>query len=341
MFRITHPGARNTTAHGALGRQPRTFPGYAELMGDSTLGSADLDLALVRNFTVVAEHRHFGRAAAALHVTPSSLSRQITRLEQQVGARLLDRTPRGSQLTEAGQVFLPLAAETLRAAAQATARARAAAQPSVITVGFIMNIIVTPAVRELRRQYPDADVRTRYLQWSEVQTALLEHHVDAAVARLPFPTGQLDVTVLYDEPRVLVVPADHRLAGKESVALDDIADEPLPRSLDPAWNAFWRIDPRPDGRPAPDGPLVTTAEDKIELIAGGQAVAIIPATAFVGNARPDLVAIPLDGVEPSHVALATRAGDRGRLVRAFRKCARSRLTRSLPATATEPISGSQ
>jgi DNA-binding transcriptional LysR family regulator len=304
-------------------------------MRDSVLPSADLDLALVRSFTVVAEQQHFGRAAAALHITPSSLSRQITRLERQVGARLLDRTPRGSQLTEAGQVFLPLATEALRTAAQAAARARAAALPSLITIGFTVNLIVTPAVRELRNQYPHADVRTLYLEPHELRAALLEHRVDAVVARLPFPTGQLDVTVLYDEPRVLVVPTDHRLAGKESVTLDDIADEPLPRTLDPAWNAFWRIDPRPDGRPAPDGPLVKAVEDKIELIAGGQAVAIIPASAPISSLRPDLTTIPLEGVEPSHVALATRAGDRGRLVTAFRKCAQSHLT-GKTWMATEP-----
>ncbi|MGH3249349.1 MAG: LysR family transcriptional regulator, partial [Trebonia sp.] len=79
-------------------------------MRDS-LPSSAIDLALARSFIVVAEQRHFGRAAAALHLTPSSLSRQITRLERQVGARLLDRTPRGTQLTEAGRSFLPLATE--------------------------------------------------------------------------------------------------------------------------------------------------------------------------------------------------------------------------------------
>jgi DNA-binding transcriptional LysR family regulator len=286
---------------------------------------ADLDLALVRAFTVVAEQRHFGRAAAALHVTPSSLSRQVTRLERQVGARLVDRTPRGSRLTEAGQAFMPLAAEALRLAAQAAARARAAADPDLITIGFTMNIIVTPAVRELRRQHPGAVVRTQYLPWDALPAALTGHRVDAAVARLPFPTDGLDVTVLYDEPRVLVVPRDHRLAGKESVTLDEIADEPMIRSLDPAWNAFWRVDPRPDGRAAPDGPLVTTVEDKIELVAEGRALAIIPATAPVSSVRPDLTTVPLDGAEPSHVALATRAGDGGRLVSAFVKCARARL----------------
>jgi DNA-binding transcriptional LysR family regulator len=286
----------------------------------------DLDLRLVRYFTAVAEYRHFGRAAEALRVAQPSLSRQIRHLEQQLGARLLDRTPQGSRLTEAGEVFLPLARALLRSADQAAARTRAAAQPSRITVGYTIGLIVTPAVRQLRREHPDADVQTLHLDWNQPREALLDHRVDAVVTRLPIRTGGLHVTVLYDEPRVLLVPLDHRLAGKESVSIDDIADEPIPRLPDPAWNAYWRIDPRPDGSPAPDGPLVEAIEDKNELIAAGQAVAVIPAGVASGSPRPDLTTIPLDGVEPSHVVLATRAGDRGRLVTAFRKCAQALLT---------------
>jgi len=288
----------------------------------------DLDLRLVRYFTVVAEHRHFGRAAEALRVAQPSLSRQIRHLEQQLGARLLDRTPQGSRLTEAGEVFLPLARALLRSADQAAARTRAAAQPSRITIGYTIGLIVTPAVRQLRREHPDADVQTLHLDWNEPREALLDHRVDAVVTRLPIRTDGLHVTVLYDEPRVLLVPLDHRLAGKESVSIDDIAGEPIPRLPDPAWNAYWRIDPRPDGSPAPDGPLVAAIEDKNELIAAGQAVAVIPAGVAVGSPRPDLTTIPLDGVEPSHVVLATRTGDRGRLVSAFRKCAQALLTGS-------------
>jgi len=288
----------------------------------------DLDLRLVRYFTVVAEHQHFGRAAEALHVAQPSLSRQIRHLEQQLGARLLDRTPQGSRLTEAGEVFLPLARTLLRSADQAAARTRAAARPSRITIGYTIGLIVTPAVRQLRREHPDADVQTLHLDWNQPREALLDHRVDAVVTRLPLRTAGLHVTILYDEPRVLLVPLDHRLAGKESVSIDDIADEPIPRLPDPAWNAYWRIDPRPDGSPAPDGPLVEAIEDKNELIAAGQAVAVIPAGVAVGSPRPDLTTIPLDGVEPSHVVLATRAGDRGRLVAAFRKCAQALLTGS-------------
>jgi DNA-binding transcriptional LysR family regulator len=292
----------------------------------------DLDLRLVRYFVAVAEHRHFGRAAADLHTAQPSLSRQIRRLEQQLGARLLDRTPQGTRLTEAGEVFLPHATALLRSAAKAAALTKAAADPSRITIGYTTGLIVTRGVRELRRRHPDADARTVHLGWNEPRTALLDHRVDAVLARLPFPTDGLHVTVLYDEPRVVIVPRFHRLAGKESVTLDDIADEPLPkvRNPDPVWSAFWRIDPRPDGRPAPDGPLVDDAEQKLELIAAGEAVAISAGCHVVGM-RPDLTMIPIDGVEPCHVVLATRAGDRNRLVAQFRKIAEAHLTGPEPA----------
>lgn len=286
----------------------------------------DLDLRLVGYFVVVAEHKHFGRAASALRVAQPSLSRQIRRLEQQLGVRLLDRTPQGTRVTAAGEVFLPRAKALLRSAAQAAAQARAAAQPSRITIGYTTGMIVTPAVRELRREHPDADVAVMHLDFERARTALLDHAVDAVMTRLPFPTDQLHVTILYDEPRVLAVPVDHRLAGRDSVTLDDIADEPMPRvrHSDPAWSAYWRIDPRPDGRRAPDGPFIEALEDKFELIASGQAVAIT--AGFRGNSlRPDIVTIPLENVEPSHVVLATRAGDRSRLVAAFRKLAEAHL----------------
>jgi DNA-binding transcriptional LysR family regulator len=306
-------------------------------MPDTSRPAADLELRLVRYFTVVAEQSHFGRAAAELRIAQPSLSRQIRRLEQQLGVRLLDRTPRGTRLTEAGDAFLPRARALLRAAAQAAASAQAAARPTRITIGYTSGLIITPAVRELRHREPDADVQTMHLSYREAREALLDHRADAVITRMPVGTDGLHVTVLYDEPRELLIPRDHRLAGKESITLDDIADEPMPRLPDPAWNAYWRIDPRPDGTPAPDGPLVNDVEDKLELIAAGQAVAIVSAGIRAGRMHPDVTTVPLDGIEPSHVVLATRAGDRGRLVAAFRRCAHDCLT--APAADLGPAGG--
>jgi DNA-binding transcriptional LysR family regulator len=299
-------------------------------MTDAAPSLGDLDLRLVRYFTVVAEHQNFGRAAAALHLAQPSLSRQVQRLEDQLGVRLLDRTPQGSRLTEAGRVFLPQAQALLRSARQATMTARAAAPPGSITIGYVSDFIITPAVRDLRRRYPEAEVRTLHLDWDHVHRALPEHRVDAIVMRMPFPfpTERLRVTVLYEEPRVLVVPEFHRLAGKESVSVDDFADEPLVRfpGTSNAWTAFWRLEPRADGRTAPAGPVVETFEDKLEVVASGQAVAVLPAGHQRGGPRPDLATVPIEGVEPCRVVVVTRAGDGNRLVAAFVEVARAHLT---------------
>jgi hypothetical protein len=100
---------------------------------------------------------------------------------------------------------------------------------------------------------------------------------------------------------------------------------PRMRDSDPAWSAFWRVDPRPDGRRAPDGPFIEALEDKFEVVAAGEAV-VISAGVRANALRPDLTTIPLEGVEPSHVVLATRADDRSRLVAAFRRLAEAHLT---------------
>ena len=196
---------RDANQASCLSYPPKAPEAYSELMTDLASRAVDLDLRLVGYFVAVAEHRHFGRAAAELRVAQPSLSRQIRRLEQQMGVRLFDRTPQSTRLTEAGEVFLPRAKALLRSAAQATAQARDAAQPGRITIGYTTTRIITPVVRALRREHPDADVQTLHLDWNQPRDALLDHRVDAVVCVLPFSTDQLHVTILYDEPRVVLI----------------------------------------------------------------------------------------------------------------------------------------
>ena len=292
--------------------------------------AADLDLRLVRYFTVVADQLNFGRAAVALRLAQPSLSRQIQRLEKQLGVRLFDRTPQGSRLTAAGEAFLPEAHTLLRAARQATLTAHAAAPTGSITIGFVGDFFITPATRDLRRRHPGAEVRIRRQSWKNVPAALLDHRVDALIARLPFPFAvhHLRITVLYEEPRVLVVPATHRLADRESVVLADFADEALIQYPCTAteWNAFWRLDPRPDGRPAPPGPLVESFEDRLELVAEGRAMAILAGGDRRSTERDDLASVEIKDIDLCRVVVASRADDRSPLVAAFHESARAHLT---------------
>lgn len=290
----------------------------------------DLDLRVVRYVVALAEHGTFADAAAGLGITQPALSRQVRRFEQALGVDLFTRTPRGTSLTPAGETFVPEARVLLDAARRAVARVDAVAHPNRITVGWTTNVLVTPAVRELQRRRPAADVRTVHLAWNAVRRALLDHEVDAVVTRLPVAEADLHLTPLYDEPRVLLVGEDHRLAGSPSVSVGQLGSEPMPRVDDEAWNAFWRIDPRPDGSPAPDGPLVRTMEDKLELVAAGRAVAVVAAADDDGTLRHDVVAVPLADAEPSQVVLATRAAETSPIVVAFRAVARAQLTGPVP-----------
>jgi DNA-binding transcriptional LysR family regulator len=268
----------------------------------------DLDLRLVRYFTVVAEHLNFGRAAAALHLAQPSLSRQIQRLEHELGVRLFDRTPQGSHLTAAGRAFLPEAQAVLYAARRAAVTARSAAPEQAITVGYVADLVITAALRELRRRHPGARVSARHLNWQDTH-ALPDLRVDALVARmpLPFPTGRLRVTVLYDEARVLIVPKSHRLADKESVTLDDLADEQLVACT--SSPVIWSGPREPS--------LEDSFEDKLELVADGRAMAILPAGDRRATVRTDLAAVPVAGIDPCQVVLTTRADDPNPLATEF------------------------
>jgi DNA-binding transcriptional LysR family regulator len=282
---------------------------------------SDLDLRLVGYFTVVAEHANFARAAAVLHVAQPSLSRQIQRLEHHLGVRLFDRTPQGSRLTEAGRAFLPQAQALLQAARQAEATARDAGGPREFTIGYVEDLVITDAVRRLRHQHPAARIRTRHLAWNDAH-ALTDRRVDALVARapLPFPADRMRLTELWTEPRVLVVSTSHRLAGKESVAFDDLRDEVLPQcpSAVPQWSDFARLEPRPDGVAAPSAPVgYESFEDKLDLVAEEGAVLILAAGDRRPRLRPDLTTVPIEDVEPVRVVLATRAADDHPLITDF------------------------
>jgi DNA-binding transcriptional LysR family regulator len=280
----------------------------------------DFDLRVVRYFVAVAEHGHFGKAAAALHITQPSLSRQIRGLEKQLGTTLLQRTPQGSHLTDAGRALLTHAQTMLATAARAAAHTRAAAAPRRITIGYTTNLVVGNAVRELRRRHPDAEVNVRHLEWNGAYPALVGHLVDVSVTRLPIPRDDVDVTVLYQEPRALLLSRRHRLANRDFVVLEDLEGEVMPRVSDPVLDRYWRIDPRP-GWTAPDGPVLDDAAEMFDFIATGNAVLIVPADSRVPDLEPELTTVPLHDVEPSEVALVRRTGESNSLVAEFAACA--------------------
>ncbi|WP_426503644.1 hypothetical protein ACPPVO_39310 [Dactylosporangium sp. McL0621] len=116
--------------------------------------------------------------------------------------------------------------------------------------------------------------------------------------------------VLYDEPRVAVLPAFHPLAGRASLTAGDLADEDLVACT--SSPTMWSTPPGPED----------TFEDKLELIASG-AVAVLPAGDRRSTLHPGVATIPITGIEPCQVVAVTRAGDRSSLIAAFKNAARA------------------
>lgn len=116
-------------------------------------------------------------------------------------------------------------------------------------------------------------------------------------------------------------------------AIGHLADEPIPRLRDcaPTWNALWCIVPRPDGRPTAHSSTTSTSGGPRRVRAG-----IAITTVFHEVLHPDITAVPLEGVAPSHVVVAIRVGDRSRLVAAFRNLAQVHLTGPEPHLTLRP-----
>ncbi|MFD8783674.1 LysR family transcriptional regulator [Kitasatospora sp. NPDC059599] len=281
----------------------------------------DLELRLVRYFTVVAAHQHFGRAAADLHVAQPALSRQIQRLEKYLGTRLLDRVPQGTRLTPAGQRFLPRAQALLQAARQAELTVREEAETERITIGYVEDLVITAAVRELRRRYPDAEITTRHLSCRDLGV-LSDKRVDALIARAPLPLADDDVftTPLYEEPRMLVVPRGHPWADRPSVTAEELAGkEAAPCPFETTdWTSYRILG-------AGLSPI-ESYEDKLELVASGGAIAVLPVGDRRSSLRPDLVTVPIEGAPSSKVVLVSRKGDPNPMIRNLRLVAGAVLT---------------
>lgn len=267
----------------------------------------DLDLRKLRYFVAVAEHRHFGRAAAELHIAQPVLSRQIRALEQELKVQLFARDKRSTELTPAGRQLLADAPPLLASAAGVRRRAvLAARERGVFTVGFMPGLRVTAAVRALSDQHPDVSVQVMRTSWDDQIEVLRDGRVDVSYVRLPVDQRGLRIEPLLTEPVVAALPTEHRLSGKDSLHLTDLADEPLLQN--PAAVPGWRDRV---------GTTLRTVEEKLENVAAGRGFVVLPRSTATFYTRQDITYVPLDDAAPSQVCLAWESTRRAPLIRTF------------------------
>ncbi|MGW1346658.1 LysR family transcriptional regulator [Kribbella sp. NPDC002412] len=277
----------------------------------------DVDLRKLRYFVAVAEELHFGRAAERLHIAQPVLSRQIRALEDELKVQLFVRTKRSTELTPAGRQLLD-DARPLLASAEAMRRrvVRAARGPKTFTVGFMPGITVTPAVRAFAAVHPDVEVEVIRTTWDDQVDVLHDGRVDVSIVRLPIPQEGLSIRPLFEEPRVAMVPADHRLAGKPAIDIADLADEHLLQAPDavPEWRDIASELRTGTARPVP---VQRSVEEKLEHVAAGSGVSILPLSVATFYHRPDVAVVPVNDIAANKVCLAWIASRRSRLIHDF------------------------
>lgn len=258
-----------------------------------------MDLRQLRYFAAVSRRRHFGRAASDLRVAQPALSRQIAKLEAELGVRLLERHARGVSLTAEGEVLLARA-EALLAEAEALAtEARSARNEpqGTVTLGF------SPSVAELfggrfaalsLRRYPGVRLRITTAASPVLEGWIHEGRVDIAILNGPTDPSRFLLTPLLEEPVCLIGRRDDpRLASDqvEPAALADMPlvltgppDGPMQRVLVAAqaqsgrpYNVLAQVDTAAVGRQlvlAGVGPMVDVAAVARAELAAGQLCAV-------------------------------------------------------------------
>src|ERR1700760_3342270 len=203
-----------------------------------------MDLRLLRYFVAVAEERHFGRAAARLHMPQPPLSRAMNKLEADLGAVLLHRSAGGVMLTPAGALLYEEARTLLEHAEQARARVAAAGRPRLI-IGTIADSVEEAGPRlvtTFRERNPGVEVGIREADFTDPTAGVRAGLADVAVTRMPFDRTGITTLALRSDPVGVVLRADDPLAGRDIVRLGDLAGRrwfQLPEGTDPVWRAFW------------------------------------------------------------------------------------------------------
>ncbi|MFG1856027.1 LysR family transcriptional regulator [Actinomadura geliboluensis] len=283
----------------------------------------DVHLRDLRYFVAVAEELSFTRAAERLFVSQPALSKQIKQLEEHLRLRLFDRDRRSVVLTAAGRALLPAARDMLCAwdEAQRAVSDAAADEASVLTVGMSTSVgrgLLAGMRERFAERRPTWRIRFRQVNWDDPTAGLADGDVDAAFVWLPIPSQDaFNVHVVAEEPRYVALRDDHPLAGLDTIAFDELLDEPFLALPDGAGTLrdFWLAIDERGGKPVKVGAVVSNADETFAAVEDGSGVVLLASGNAAIYRRPGIVAVPVAGLSPSKLALAWRADDHRNVIR--------------------------
>jgi LysR family hca operon transcriptional activator len=266
-----------------------------------------MDLRHLRYFVAVAEEGSLTVAAGKrLHTAQPSLSRQMRDLEVELGCELMIRGAKGIDLTAAGRVFLDHARAVLlqvEAAVEATRRAAVPAKAS-FALGFLTGheFDWLPAVMGIMRdELPSTEVVIHSLSSPDLADGLMRGKIDLAFLRHEQNAAGIVFNLLRNEPLIVLMPADHRLATRDAVRPEDIVGEqlvgvphdksPALRAVTDSYGAKLGIDLTPDH-------YVDNLSMAMSLVASTGGIALMPLYAR-NLLPPTVISRPLAGVAPT------------------------------------------
>jgi LysR family hca operon transcriptional activator len=264
-----------------------------------------MELRHLRYFIAVVETGSLTVAAEQrLHTSQPSLSRQIRDLEDQVGVALLRRSARGVALTEAGKAFLDHARLALTQVDAAIEAARRAAQPGKqrFALGFLTGLEMTwlpEAMRILRAELPNIDVTVSSDYSPDLAEGVARGRLDLAFMRAE-PDFDLSYQAINQEPLVVLMPSDHRLASQKTIRAQDLIGEPFIAMANKAKVLRSVIDDylKRENVEIKPAQFVDNPAMVMSLVASTRGLTLIPA--YVQNLMPwSVTSRPLAGDAPT------------------------------------------
>ncbi len=191
-----------------------------------------MNLRDLNYLVALAEHRHFGRAAAACFVSQPTLSTQIKKLEEELGVSLVERAPRKVMLTPAGREAAARARSIVAEVEQMKEAARRSRDPEAGTVrlGIFPTLgpyLLPHVIPRLRERFPQLELLLVEEKSDILLSQLRNGQLDVVLLALPLHDEQLHTEFLFEEPFVLAVPGNHPLAQRHSVRLGELAEQRL------------------------------------------------------------------------------------------------------------------
>ncbi|MET7438785.1 LysR family transcriptional regulator [Streptomyces sp. NPDC004082] len=272
----------------------------------------DVEIRHLRAFAAVARCRSFSHAARELSITQPALSRTIAQLEAALGVRLLDRTSRRVEHTDAGAAFLPQAERVIASFDDALGAARGRA---TLRLGFSWLLPAPWAQLTISSFEESTGASVTLVRTDDPVQALQQGSVDVAVVRGDAARPRPVRTVpLYDEARYAVCARQNPLAGRDHLDWADVRHwrlvvNTLTGTTGP-WS--WPAEQRPTD-------IVETAnyDEWVETVAAGRGIGIVPETARHRTPHPALRFVALTNAPPVPVSLIHLPDGPRSLVRRF------------------------